>query len=443
MSDACLSFALLIGVDSYAVFDGSGGRPRVGHDLKGARNDVRRLVAVARQLGCPDERILVLTEPHLDPAALGLPAENVRGAGLAAILHALTEVSEIPIRNEGLPGLFAWSGRGAWEETNGLQLCPADTARGPGGLRRTLPLDTLADRLPVGSEVLLDTAYTGPERSLTPEAVVPAYTPRLTQGHHVYSAAAVELPAREYLLDGEAHGALIWAAALAMERWAEVPLPEGAGSQFTPAGQWARISGLLDALAIPQRVTYVGPRWYDLLRLTYPGEIWAGHDDTFTPFEVVDGSGATRLGWCVVVGATCEAVPSPFRMKHDYWYWSSSPWPAVFRLIPRPAGTLPPGFPVGVKWTSAVNSPIDQPPVPVPRMPGTWLISMAGVSGPVGAMVRQTSSTGAVQTWYRAQSGGTKYLGDQAEVGPTLTFDATKPLPAGCTWGWVALTEGS
>jgi hypothetical protein len=122
------SFALLIGIDDYSVYDASVGQPRGTSDLPGSVQDVRAFWRICRHIGVRPERMRVLTSPRIDPAELaGAKGDNVGEATRDAILEGVTWISEKLAAPPRPAGLIAYSGHGDWLEGEGLVICPSDT----------------------------------------------------------------------------------------------------------------------------------------------------------------------------------------------------------------------------------------------------------------------------------------------------------------------------
>lgn len=122
-------YALLIGVDDYAAYDRSEGKPPGTSDLRGSLNDVRVWLATCLEIGIPRENIRVLSSPAPSVAELG-GAEG-GPATAAAIREGVLWLAE-KLKGAAQPvGVLVFSGHGDLTKNDGLVICPSDvTASG-------------------------------------------------------------------------------------------------------------------------------------------------------------------------------------------------------------------------------------------------------------------------------------------------------------------------
>jgi len=280
-------YALLIGVDDYAMYDASAGNSAGTSNLLGSRNDVIAFWRTCRDLDIAPANIRVLTSPRLDPSALpGALAENVGEATEQMILKGAAWLADA-IGGTGAPGLLTFSGHGEQVEGRGLAICPADIAAP--GLDRAISFETLrgvfAERDALGNLTsVIDACFAGGADargdgaagkgrrllSLTgrrsPASVPPpaakesgaqGVVPLL--GDRVIAAARADQPAFQASFSGEHRGAFSWAVGAALDQWSRVRDGSSTRLNLSYGELRARTERLLGSLSFEQTPVLHGP----------------------------------------------------------------------------------------------------------------------------------------------------------------------------------------
>jgi len=254
------AYALLIGVDSYKSFDGTG-----TSDLKGSRNDVFLLASYCVEvLGMRPENIAALITPELTPEERK-EKESLRGInwGDATEKEVTKRLAWLLDVSKGVKALLAFSGHGAALPGGEPVLCLGDTA--PGLTSGVLSLKTLrhdiknayADGRLVALLDCCHVASRSPHQRLRGTSLSHAVAAADVAGKEdlfrvsdrVLLAARPGELAYQVRLGTGWHGALTFALVTAAERWqGENEVSHGSYKHVLK-----RAKGTLKALGVPQK----------------------------------------------------------------------------------------------------------------------------------------------------------------------------------------------
>jgi len=229
------TYALIIGVNDYQIFDESVGNEAETSDLKGAVNDANLWWRMTQAIGVPAPRTRVLTTPGILDAPFELgPGGQKSELGNAThdkILEGVdwlaAKLGEDPTAN----GLITFSGHGLYKEGVGKALGPSDLSGSE--LDNAISYADIADRLRATDAqdqvtLILDACHAkddSDDPTITGRALVGAEAPADAVNEfseleeRILSAASEGNPSYEAYLGGMAHGAFTWSMVTLTERW--------------------------------------------------------------------------------------------------------------------------------------------------------------------------------------------------------------------------------
>lgn len=362
-------FALVVGVDSYRHFDGSG-----AHDLAGAVNDASAWLRLLRSgFGVPAERLRLLSS---GPPSSEDP-EDARGVhtaeATAAELRAGVQWLACQMAEHGGVGLFTFAGHGVAlrghrgdPEGLSLALCPTDVDTGLEGALSVEELegvvydcldDRVARRVLRDLTVVADACYTTERTRHGRSLGVSVARPRRSERQllsRVFLAGHLWETAYELTLHGRRRGAFSAAMVTMIEQWRHLGGPDGLHLDVSHGDLLFAARSMLRNLGVPQSPALVG----DLANLSLLPVFWPSRatpvphtspvpnaqrygeqlDPDATGFTVytatisAPGLPAVELGRVVVIGAppppgtgATHHYTGIFTQPLEYWFFNAVP----------------------------------------------------------------------------------------------------------------------
>jgi hypothetical protein len=485
------SYALLIGISDYSIYDASADMPRGTSNLPGSVNDARAFYRHCRGLGIRPENIWVLTSPKLSPSDLEMDEQGAGGVhtGEATREEILDKVAWIAAKlgDESQPtGLMTYSGHGDYLAGDGFVLCPSDVARdGRQGLKNAVSCKELQGIVrehgaSANLTVLLDACHAGAARatvkdekekgapesrtSLTNRAIkvgmlatdAPAISDR------VVTACARDQSAHQSTFSGEDRGAFSWAVGSVLNQWKKVEEGDHVRLTLSYGELVSRADRLLKSLSFHEAPELFGaPQLGELAFLqkglaVIPGATSREPDATWTAaqleppgaadYTLVQMTANSTVFASVVIASTGATITGiTFTAGDEHWSMNANgPGTANVSLSITanqswPVGTGVPNFPVGsarptfnmpasITWSSAPANPS-----------GVHLVTLVtGVKQGLKFNLSYDSGLsrwGGSLIWYQSVPSGNSPTSYVLGGGGTLTYNAGSVSPP-VNHGW-------
>lgn len=420
MAPPAATYAVIVGIDDYSVYDRSASQAAGTSDLSGAVNDALEWARLCQALGVRSEDIRLHLNPTVESSRLarvvgrGQPMTQ-RAATRAKVLGSVGWLRERLARSPASRGLLVFAGHGDLADDGSLVLCAADTRLGKRGeLLDALSFADLETAVAATGRLVNLTAIIDACHAAGSGEAAPSDRPRVLRRRRaavvarehdsfpVFRACQPQQTTYEMQVGAQGRGAFSWSLLRVVQRWGLTPGAAGLPSVTLSHRDAAmRTAALLQALGLEQTPVFTGPR-SELDQALFhlrPGDsssfaaqapqVLPGRELHPGTYDLVDKGTNTLLGYAVITdgngaGPAINGVER-WDVETAYWFFTAQKNPfsevASFQ-IKLHAGASPSLLPSAASLVHPNSSFVAATAASIPALPRWYTWSRVRPGGP-------------------------------------------------------------